>query len=144
MTATHDCYPRLLTMIANLIANYDCCHLMQAAKKKSQPTELDPRGSRTNIVSARQIGRQLGAIALGQTCVRLKISKKSRLVRGLTQRRRGILRKFLLRGVRPLDLELVEQKRSADHAEPHGFRAVIDHRRRSTGDWLADPATEGA
>jgi hypothetical protein len=29
-------------MIANLIANYDCCHLMQGAKKKSQPTELHP------------------------------------------------------------------------------------------------------
>src|ERR1700680_4173479 len=104
-------------MIANLIA---CCHLMQAAKKKSQPTELHPRGSRTNIVSAREIGRQLGAIALGQTCVRLKISKKSRLVRGLTKRRRWILRKFLLGGLRPLDLELVEQKRWAGDGEPDG------------------------
>jgi len=52
-------------MIANLIANYDCCHLMQAAKKKSQPTELYPRGSRTNIVSAREIGRQLGGDSTG-------------------------------------------------------------------------------
>ena len=91
-------------MIATLIANYDCCHLMQGTKKKSQPTELYPRGSRTNILSAREIGRQLGAIALGQACVRLKISKKSRLVRGLTERGRGILGKFLLGGLRPLDL----------------------------------------
>jgi hypothetical protein len=29
-------------MIANLVANYDCCHLMQAAKQKSHPTELYP------------------------------------------------------------------------------------------------------
>src|ERR1700682_820238 len=128
-----------LTMIANLIANYDCCHLMQAAKKKSQPTELYPRGSRTNILSAREIGRQLGAIALDQTCVRLKISKKSRLVRGLTKRRRGILREFLLGGLRPLDLELVEQKRWAGDAEPDGFRAVLDRGSGSSGDEIDAP-----
>ena len=29
-------------MIANLIANYDCCHLMQAAKKKSHPQNSIP------------------------------------------------------------------------------------------------------
>src|SRR3977135_2333481 len=42
-----------------MIANYDRCHLMRAARKKSHPTELYPARSRTNIVSAREIGRQL-------------------------------------------------------------------------------------
>src|SRR6266436_1520113 len=41
------------------IADYDRCHLMQSARKKSHPTELYPTPSRTNIVSAREIGRQL-------------------------------------------------------------------------------------
>jgi hypothetical protein len=45
--------------VANLIANYDCCHLMQSVRKKSHPTELYPTRSRTNIVSAREIVRQL-------------------------------------------------------------------------------------
>src|SRR6266851_3396040 len=43
----------------SMIATYDRCHLMPAAKKKSHPTELYPTRSRTNIVSAREIGRQL-------------------------------------------------------------------------------------
>src|SRR6266851_9588421 len=69
--------------------------------------------------------------------MRFKISKKSRLVRGLTERRRGILRKFLLRGLRPLDLELVEQKRRAGHAEPDRLRAVLDCGRGSGSDEIA-------
>src|ERR1700704_6757219 len=42
-----------------MIANHDRCHLMRAARKKSHLTELYPARSRTNIVSAREIGRQL-------------------------------------------------------------------------------------
>src|SRR6266446_6676949 len=65
------------------------------------------------------------------------LSRKSRLVRGWTERGRGILRKFLLGGLRPLDLELVEQKRRAGYAEPHRLRAVLDRGRGSGGDEIA-------
>src|SRR5258708_14130547 len=65
------------------------------------------------------------------------LSRKSRLVRGLTKRRCGILGKFLLSRLRPLDLELVEQKRRAGYAEPHRLRAVLDRGRGSGGDEIA-------
>src|SRR5437899_6687660 len=41
------------------IAEYECGLLMRAGRKKSHTTELYPARSRTNIVSAREIGRQL-------------------------------------------------------------------------------------
>src|ERR1700681_4958745 len=144
-----------------MIANYDRCHLMQSAKKKSHPTELYRTRSRTNIVSAREIGRQLEGEAKSSVSKahfkhyfpvetrlaasparrrgkpRLYRKRQSRLVRGLTKRGRGVFGKFLLGGLRPLDLELVEQKRRADHAEPDGFRAVLDRGRGSGGNEIA-------
>src|SRR5258708_32175391 len=66
---------------------------------------------------------------------------KSRLVRGLSKRGRGILRKFLLGGLRPLDLELVEQKRRAGYTEPDRLRAILDRRRGSGGNEIAAQRT---
>src|ERR1700674_397601 len=65
------------------------------------------------------------------------ISNKSRLVRGLTKRRRRILGKFLLSGLRPLDLELVEQKRRTGDTEPDRLGAILDCGRGSGGDEIA-------
>src|SRR6266851_500153 len=61
----------------------------------------------------------------------------SRLVRGLTACGCGVLGKFLLGGLRALDLELVEQKRGAGDAEPDGLSAVLDRGRGSGGDEIA-------
>src|SRR6267378_2127067 len=69
------------------------------------------------------------------------LSRKSRLVRGWTERWRRILRKFLLSGLRPLDLEFVEQKRRAGYTEPDRLRAILDRRRGSGGDEIAAQRT---
>ena len=61
----------------------------------------------------------------------------SRPACSLTERGRGVLGKLLLGGLRPLDLEFVEQKRRARDAEPDGLRAVFDGGRGSGGDEIA-------
>src|SRR5438105_4590491 len=68
---------------------------------------------------------------------RLYRERKSRPVRGLTKRRCGILGKFLLSRLRPLNLEFVEQKRRTGHTEPNRLGAILDRRRGSGGDEIA-------
>src|SRR5580658_1135280 len=114
-----------LSMIAAHCYCYDCSLPRSRSRDLQGPFRL-----KSNKYPKR--GRDRASTGRGDRDQR----HSSRLVR-LAERGRGVLGKFLLGGLRALDLQLVEQKRGAGDAEPDGLRAILDLGRGSGRDEIA-------